>query len=738
MRRLITLVDSLLVVVTTFAQVPNGFSYQAVVRNAQNAIVANQTIDVSLFILQGETPDAAKIVYSESHSVTTNANGLFTLSVGGGKTTDSFSTINWSKGNFYLKTESDFGTSIVQLLSVPFAMYAAKAAEAEIDLSGYALKTDIPATPDLSGFALKSDIPTTPDLSRYALKTDLPIVPSKTSELLNDSGFLISHQDISGKQDTIPDLASIRSGAALGATALQEHQSLADYSKTAEIEKTYAKKSDIPTVPTKTSDLQNDSGFLTSHQDLGGYYSKAEVDSLLAKFCTYTDIKTVSVTAAENGIVKGASGKFYSGQSITYTAVPNEGYYFKCWSDGVIENPRTILIYSDVHLAATFVQTFLVTITASDNGTVSGSENGRYEPGSSLTFIATPDDGYYFSQWSDGNTSNPRNVSVNTDDITFSAEFAQKPLITVTAGDNGTISGSENGRYAPGSSLSFTATPSTGYFFSRWSDGNTSNPRSINVNTSNITIEAEFISVSLATVDLGLPSGNLWTLCNVGATSPEEYGDYFAWGEVSPYYEDGHAYDNPCNNWKTGKGSGYDWPSYKYCKGSYNRLTKYCYFSTYGENGFTDNLVTLESVDDAATFALGSDYSTPTKDDWDELIKQCYWEWTSNYNSTGVCGRIVYKAKVTADKGKKSSPSASYSLSDAHIFLPAVGGRIETNCNNKSVNGLYWSSTLFPKDGYMSSQGTTCAYELFINSGSVSLSDGGRNGGCAVRAVNRP
>ena len=112
MRRLITLVVSLLVVVTTFAQVPNGFSYQAVVRNAQNAIVANQTIDVSLFILQGETPDAAKIVYSESHSVTTNANGLFTLSVGGGKTTDSFSTINWSKGNFYLKTESDSGRQL--------------------------------------------------------------------------------------------------------------------------------------------------------------------------------------------------------------------------------------------------------------------------------------------------------------------------------------------------------------------------------------------------------------------------------------------------------------------------------------------------------------------------------------------------------------------------------------------------------------------------------------------------
>lgn len=87
-------------------------------------------------------------------------------------------------------------------------------------------------------------------------------------------------------------------------------------------------------------------------------------------------------------------------------------------------------------------------------------------------------------------------------------------------------------------------------------------------------------------VDLGLPSGLLWATCNVGADSPEKYGDYFAWGETQ-------LKDN------------YDWNAYQYCNGSYNTLTKYCNDSYYGYNGFTDNLFALLPEDDAATATLG-------------------------------------------------------------------------------------------------------------------------------------
>ena len=91
-----------------------------------------------------------------------------------------------------------------------------------------------------------------------------------------------------------------------------------------------------------------------------------------------------------------------------------------------------------------------------------------------------------------------------------------------------------------------------------------------------------------AYVDLGLPSGLLWATCNVGADNPEDYGDYFAWGETQP------------------KDVVYYWSTYPYCNGSYNTLTKYCNNSNYGYNGFTDDLTILLPEDDAATANSGS------------------------------------------------------------------------------------------------------------------------------------
>ena len=82
-------------------------------------------------------------------------------------------------------------------------------------------------------------------------------------------------------------------------------------------------------------------------------------------------------------------------------------------------------------------------------------------------------------------------------------------------------------------------------------------------------------------VDLGLPSGTLWATCNVGASSPEEYGDYFAWGETETKED-------------------YGWNTYKWCEGIEFQLTKYCYDSSYGYNGFTDYKRELDLEDDAA------------------------------------------------------------------------------------------------------------------------------------------
>ena len=112
-----------------YAQSPEKMSYQAVVRDANNTLVANQTVGMRISILQSTITGI--VVYTETHSVDTNMNGLVSLEIGNGSSSDDFSTIDWSAGPYFIKTETDptggssytiTGTS--QLMSVPYAMYA--------------------------------------------------------------------------------------------------------------------------------------------------------------------------------------------------------------------------------------------------------------------------------------------------------------------------------------------------------------------------------------------------------------------------------------------------------------------------------------------------------------------------------------------------------------------------------------------------------------------------------------
>lgn len=219
-------------------------------------------------------------------------------------------------------------------------------------------------------------------------------------------------------------------------------------------------------------------------------------------------------------------------------------------------------------------------------------------------------------------------------------------------------------------------------------------------------------------VDLGLPTGTKWATCNIGATKPEEIGDHFAWGEVKPK-------------------EGYSFLNYKYKSHEHEtfKLTKYNTVRRDGENGFVDYKTTLDLEDDAAYVNWGGKWMMPTMVQQMELRNECYWEWTEDYNGSGVAGCIVYKAKAEADKGsvwdnKYKKPSASYSLDDAHIFLPAA---CERGFNGDLLDdagpyGFYWSSSLDRSE-------SACVVMFTSDYASNSNGVGIRENGYSVRAV---
>lgn len=136
MKKLFTILLAVFLTATVWAQSPNKMSYQAVIRNASNNLVTSTAVAMQISILQGSTGGSA--VYVETQTPTTNANGLVSIEIGGGTVVSgNFSTINWANGPYFIETKTDpaggtnytiTGTS--QLLSVPYALYAANAGTA--------------------------------------------------------------------------------------------------------------------------------------------------------------------------------------------------------------------------------------------------------------------------------------------------------------------------------------------------------------------------------------------------------------------------------------------------------------------------------------------------------------------------------------------------------------------------------------------------------------------------------
>ena len=187
-------------------------------------------------------------------------------------------------------------------------------------------------------------------------------------------------------------------------------------------------------------------------------------------------------------------------------------------------------------------------------------------------------------------------------------------------------------------------------------------------------------------VDLGLSIK--WAPCNVGASAPEQFGDYFAWGEIVPKAE-------------------YSWKTLRFCNDAGgNSFAKY---NTKERYGATDNLLQLEPADDAARAVLRGNWRMPTREEWKELREKCKWEWAE---VNGVKGYTV-----TGPNGNS-------------IFLPAAGLMSNSSAVRAGTQGCYWSSSLYENYPYS-------AYEIYFNSSNIYLDEESyRSYGLSVRAVS--
>ena len=261
-----------------------------------------------------------------------------------------------------------------------------------------------------------------------------------------------------------------------------------------------------------------------------------------------------------------------------------------------------------------------------------------------------------------------------TQSITLYAQWTKYYTITFDA-NGGTGSMSEM-TYVYGQYITLTENKFTraGYYFRVWNTksdgtGTSYNNKASITPTQSITLYAQWkVSTGIADghewVDLGF--GTKWATMNVGAESPEDYGDYFAWAETSPK-------------------STYNWSTYKWCSVSANSfyLTKYCGKSQYGA---VDNRVIVNSSDDAASVNWGSNWRYPSQNEFGTLMNPNFtkWTWTTQNGVNGY--------KVTS------------LINGNSIFLPAAGMYKDSNAIGVGTYGYYWTDLVYsyqPFESYM-------------------------------------
>ncbi|MBR3945571.1 MAG: leucine-rich repeat protein, partial [Bacteroidales bacterium] len=199
----------------------------------------------------------------------------------------------------------------------------------------------------------------------------------------------------------------------------------------------------------------------------------------MAQFAANTYSITVQANDPRMGSAYG-TGNFSYNTTTTLSATATYGYHFVQWSDGNTENPRTVPVTQNAIYTAIFeINTYAVSVGSSNPAIGSAAGGGTYSYNTIVNISATPNYGYHFVQWSDGNTENPRTITV-IQNATYTAQFSINSYAVSVSPNNssrGTVSGS--GSYTYNTVATISASAFYGYHFVQWSDGNTENPRSL-------------------------------------------------------------------------------------------------------------------------------------------------------------------------------------------------------------------------------------------------------------------
>jgi hypothetical protein len=221
MKKLYKILIVLLVTASTFAQAPEKMSYQAVLRDASNTLLTSQEVGMQISMLQGSSTGTA--VYTETHSVTTNINGLVSLEIGTGSTSDDFATIDWSAGTYFIKTETDpaggtnytiTGTS--QVLSVPFAMYAKTSGSSQADTANIDKNTTDIAT-NASGISTIETEQTTQNTAITLNTTAIALNTAKGGITSAQATTISNISGINTGDKTLADLGGLAENTAITA-----------------------------------------------------------------------------------------------------------------------------------------------------------------------------------------------------------------------------------------------------------------------------------------------------------------------------------------------------------------------------------------------------------------------------------------------------------------------------------------------------------------------------------------